>query len=414
MHPRNLSLLALMGALVATAACAKDQTGAPLAPTGISLAVAPSAPSCDFNVMRADAKLLFANPGVVNEKITAMQRAYATGERAGATNPGFDVLAKVGSSLTTTGAIIGSPTVGDSFVKDVLRCMAVGTLPSGFSVANSFLPNGLFAVVGGAGDPTGPVTSRSLPTYGAEPQAGQTWFGSGGNRRYLMYGYERNFSFTTETPAATTAFELATVPTPITFAPAIAGGMCQTTTTNAQIQHVSIILALHSLSFCTGSAMLQPSSSGFFASLRHAAASLLSPEPLYAFGVGGTGSLLSGLSPGGAVTYVPGAAGVDFVQQPTDASQSARPQFTPVISVLAETAHGTPVNGVLVTITRNDALGNVVSPPNNTAFTDGSGIALFPNLVIEKLGTYTLTASGQVFGASTMSAVSQSFSVTAP
>jgi hypothetical protein len=413
MHSRKLSLLTLIGALAAAAACAKDQTDAPLVPTGISMAVAP-ATTCDFNVMRADTRLLFATPGPVLEKVTAMQRAYATGERAGATNPGFDVLARIGPALATTGAIIGSPTVGDTFVKDVLRCMAVGTLPSGFSVAGAFLPNGLFAVVGGPSDPAGPVTSRALPTYGAEPQAGQTWFGSGGNRRYLLYGYERDFSFTTETPAATTAFELATVPTPITFAPAIAGGMCQTTTTNAQIQHVSIILALHSLSFCTGSAMIQPSASGFFASLRHAAASLLSPEPLYAFGVGGTGSLLSGLSPGGAVTYVVGAAGVDFVQQPTDASRSARPQFTPAISVLAETANGTPVNGVLITITRTDALGHVSSPPNNTAYTDGNGIALFPNLIVEQLGTFTLTASGQAFGASTQSDVSQSFTVTAP
>src|SRR5436853_167067 len=83
------------------------------------------------------------------------------------------------------------------------------------AAAGSFLPDGLLAVVGGPSDPAGPVTSRALPTYGAEPQAGQTWFGSGGNRRYLLYGYERDFSFTTETPAATTAFELATVPTPI-------------------------------------------------------------------------------------------------------------------------------------------------------------------------------------------------------
>ena len=413
MPHRSLSLFALAGALV-IAACAKDQTDAPLAPTGISRAVVPAASTCNFTTMRADAKLLFANPGVVNEKITAMQKAYATGERVGATGPGFDVLARVGPALRTAGAIIGSPTVGDTFVKDVLGCMSVGTLPTGFTVAGSFLPNGLFAVVGGTGDPTGPVTSRALPTYGAEPQPGQTWFGSAGNKRYVLYGYERNFSFTPETPAATTAFELATVPTPLTFSPQIAGGVCQTTATNAQIQHVNIILALHSLSFCTGSASIQPQTRGFFASIGHAATSWLTPEPLYAFGVGGTGSLLSGLSPIGAVTYLPSTTGLDFVQQPSDASQSARPQFTPAVSVHAETANGTPVNGVLITITRKDALGNIVSPPNNTAYTDGSGLALFPNLIVEPLGTYTFIASGLVFGVGTQTAVSQSFTVSAP
>ncbi|MEO8562990.1 MAG: carboxypeptidase-like regulatory domain-containing protein [bacterium] len=413
MHYRSLSLLALSGALV-VAACAKDQTDAPLAPTAISRSVARSAAECNFTAMRADARLLFATPGPVLEKVTAMQRAYAAGQKVGATNAGFDVLARVGPALATAGAIIGSPTVGDTFVKDVLGCMAVGALPSGFSVSGSFLPNGLFAVVGGAGDPTGPVTSRALPTYGAEPQAGQSWFGSAGNNRFLLYGYERNFSFTPETPAATTAFELATVPTPLVFSPAIAGGICQTTVTNAQIQHVNIILALRSLSFCSGFASIQPQSRGFFASIGHAAAGWLTPEPLYAFRVGGTGSLLSGLSPGGAVTYLPSTVVLDFVQQPSDASQSTRPQFVPAVAVHAETANGTPINGVLITITRTDALGNIASLPNSSAYTDGSGVALFPNIIVERLGTYTLTASGLVFATATMSTVSQSFTVSAP
>jgi hypothetical protein len=190
--------------------------------------------------------------------------------------------------------------------------------------------------------------------------------------------------------------------------------MCQTTVTKAQIQHVNIILALRSLSFCTGSAQLKQPTNGFFASLGRAATNMFSPEPLYAFGVGGTGSLLSGLSPGGAVTYLPSTTALAFTQQPSNASQGARPQFTPSVAVQALTANGTPVNGVLITITGKDALGNPISLPNNTAYTDGNGVALFPNIFVERLGTFTFTASGVVLEGATLSAVSQSFTISAP
>src|SRR4029079_6012777 len=140
----------------------------------VARALVPAPASCNYTTMRADADLYFSNPGPVKELIGRMERESS----AATTHQSFDGLTKVSSALATAGAVSGSPTAGDTFVKDVLACMSVGTLPAGISFVRALSSNGLFEVVGGAGDPTGPVTSRGTPTYGAEPQAGQSWAGS--------------------------------------------------------------------------------------------------------------------------------------------------------------------------------------------------------------------------------------------
>jgi len=412
MQYRNLSLLTLIGA-AALVACAKDQASSPISPTAVARSTSTSvAPSCNFTTMRADGALWFSATsfGVVNERITTMSNAYAAGGAVGATDAGFNVLTRVSSALSTTGAVQGTPAAGDTFVQDVLACMSVGTLPTGFSVAGALSPNGLFEIVGGSGDPAGSVTSRGTPTYGAEPQAGETWSGSAGVPRFLLYGYERDFAFTPETPAAVTAFELATVPTPLTFAPAIAGGICQTTATNALIQSVNVILPLQSLSFCSGISAVRRHDEGMFASITHAAASFFSPAPAYAFRVGGTGSLLSGLSPKAAVTFAPSAAGVSFVQQPVDAHRSARPQYASPISVSVATGNGTIVAGVTVTLSVINNKGSFESF-NGVALSDVNGVATFPTFYIDKAGGYTIVASATIFGSPTKSVVSNKFNV---
>jgi hypothetical protein len=408
MQFRKLSLATLIGGL-ALAACAKDQSSAPLAPTSVARSATPLAPTCDYPKMRADAALYFANAGPVNEAINRMVEATSP---AATKDKGFNVLTKVSSALSTAGAVIGSPAAGDAFVQDVLACMSVGTLPASLSFVGALSPNGLFEVVGGAGDPTGPVTSRGTPTYGAEPQAGQSWAGSAGGLRYLLYGNERDFSFTPETPAAVTAFELATVPTPITFSPAIVGGICQTTATNALIQSVSTILPLTSLSFCSGITSVHRQDRGLFATITHGVANMFSPATVYGFGVGGTGSLLSGLSPKAAVTFSPAAAGLAFVQQPKDSRRSLRPQFSPAVSVLVTTAAGTPVNGVLVTLTVYNNNGSyTLSNATATSGSGGAGIAVFPNLFTDKAGGYNFVASASIFGVATKSALSNRINI---
>jgi hypothetical protein len=407
MHYRRQLLFTVTSALV-LAACAKDQVNAPALPTGVSRSLTAAA-SCDIATIRANATAWFKKPQAVRERISAMTAAYTAGGAVGATNAGFDVLREVQVALAA-GDVIGSATTGDLFVSGVLGCMSVGTLPAGFDVSGALGPNGLFAVVGGLGDPTGAITSRGTPLYGAEPPAGGSWYASGGNQRYLLYGYERPFAgFTPETPAAVTAFELATVPTPINFSPAIAGGMCQTTATNSQLQSNSAILAPVTLGFCTGITQSEYQGTGLFAAARRAAASLFTPAPLFA-GVGGTGGLLSGLSPKGAVTFVPAATGITFVQQPVDTKRSLRPQFAASVSVLVTTENGTSVGGVLVTITAVNNKGSW-TPFNNTAVTGSNGIAVFPDLYFDKSGGYNLVASGVVFGQPTKSATSNRINI---
>jgi len=403
------SLLTLLFGAAALVACSQDRAGAPIAPTAISRASVPSAPACNLSGARVHAASYFVARDPVFDRISAMQRAYATGGAAGATNAGFDVLARVSTALKSSGAIVGTSAAGNVFVNDILACMNVGTLPSGFSVQEALGPNGLFAVVGGPNDPPAGVTSRGVPTYGAEPQMDQTWFASAGNRRFLLYGFPRDYSFSVETPAATTAYELSTVPTPLTFSPAIAVGVCQTTSSFAQLQHVGIILAPRGLVFCSGTSAAPSSGNGVFALAQRAWASL-APTPLFAAALGGTGSLVSGLSPIGAITYVPSAGDLEFVQQPTDLDPS-HPRFSPPIAVSAGTANDTPVNGVLITLTVRDAGGNIVPVRNNTAYTNGNAIAVFTGFNIERAGTYTITATGTILGQQMPSVQSNSFVV---
>jgi hypothetical protein len=407
---RYLSLATVFGGL-ALAACAKDQPSSPLAPTSVARTITPSAlSSCNFATMRTDANW-FKNTRVVKDKITAMEDAYIAGGANGAaaaTDKGFDVLAHVSSALTT-GNVKGTATAGDTFVKDVLACMSVSTLPDPLSFIGALSANGLFAVVGGVDDPAAGVTSRGTPRYGAEPQDGQTWFGSATpDQRYLLYGNERDFSFTAESPAAVTAFELATIPAGITFAPAIKGGICQTTVTNALIQSVSTILPLQSLNFCTGIVSVDRQDRGLFASITHGIASFLSPSPVYGFGVGGTGSLLSGLSPKAAVTFSATAAGLAFVQQPVDSRRSLRPQFPSGVSVMVTTANGTVVNGVEVTLTASNNNGSweMFNAKATSGATGIPGLAVFPDVYTDKSGGYNFVASATIFGQPTKSAVS--------
>ena len=97
--------------------------------------------------IKAAADSWFAVPLPVKEIVTDMQIAHAAGGAGAATSLGFDVLAKVSSTLATPGAITGAPATGDAFVKGVLgptngtrQCIAVSRyfLPTTTAVQDSF------------------------------------------------------------------------------------------------------------------------------------------------------------------------------------------------------------------------------------------------------------------------------------
>jgi hypothetical protein len=80
---------------------------------------------------------------------------------------------------------------------------------------------------------------------------------------------------------------------------------------------------------------------------------------------------------------------------------SKSPQFVPTVTVQNFTAKGHPIANVLITlsVTTNNG-GFHIS--GNTAYTDTNGIATFPDLHIDKAGGYTMTASSEVGGSTSI------------
>jgi hypothetical protein len=288
--------------------------------------------------------------------------------------------------------------------------MSVGTLPADFSVQAALGTNGLFAVRGGTSDAAGPATSRNSPIYGAEAQSTSSWSASAG-KRFLIYGYPISFSFTPETPAAPAAFELGTVPTPITFSPKIAAGICSTDANkpNPRLQHVNVILDLQTLGFCTTAALPLRQGSGFFAAAQRVA-SWFAPRPLYAMFAagGGTGGLISGLSPSGPVVFTPSTATLSFVNAIPDGKVSSpvNAQFDPPIQVKAQTANGTAVGGVKVTLSAGANNGSFTPPADSVEYTNDQGIATFSTFYLDKAGGYLITATGTVLSQATQTVIS--------
>ena len=145
-------------------------------------------------------------------------------------------------------------------------------------------PNGLFGVRGGANDPPGALISRGTPTYGAEPKTA-TWAASIAPQ-FLMYGYPRAYAgFSNETPAATTAYELATIPVVPVFAAQIRAGVCQTLVgaLTPRLQHKTVILRAKDVpSFCTGiTSRVNDQGRGVLAFARRLS-DWIAPRPLFA------------------------------------------------------------------------------------------------------------------------------------
>jgi hypothetical protein len=299
----------------------------------------------------------------------------------------------------------GTPAQGSTFANDVLLCMSVATYKYPLDLSSALGANGLFAVRDGSGAVPLAVVSRGTPVYGAEPTA-SAWPVASST---LLYGSPVNSPlFDDETPAGV-VFDLKSLPDSLNFSPMIRVGVCSISNPNARILHdhsgsTPVILSPDdALSFCGSASNATQSSSALFA----AAASLatwLAPQPAHAatmmfrLGGGGTG-LVGGLSDIGPVTFT---SVVTFTQKPKNTSVSTQPQqFTPTVTVTNFTAKGHPVANVLITLSvaSNNGSFNI---SGNTAYTNADGIATFPNLRIDKAGGYTMTASSEVGGSTSV------------
>jgi hypothetical protein len=86
-----------------------------------------------------------------------------------------------------------------------------------------------------------------------------------------------------------------------------------------------------------------------------------------------------------------------WVVKPGNTSRSKNPQFTPVVTVRNGSAGGNALQGATITLIVSTNNGSFTIT-GNTAITNASGIATFPNLKISKPGGYTMTAVSELGG----------------
>ena len=244
-----------------------------------------------------------------------------------------------------------------------------------------------------------PVTGA--PLYGAEP-TGTAWPLA---QKTLFYGHLETDATTLADEAPSGAvFDLKTLPADLTFAPEIRAGVCDVADETARILHLhgttaTVLPPAGIPTFCTTQPPLTASRSGF-RSMMEVAAGWFTPQPLFAMPLRlGGGGLVSGLSEIGPVTYT---SVVSFTTPPKNSKLSASPQFKDVVTVTDTTANGNPLKGVQITLEVVGNSGSFTNPPlGSTAITNAFGIAVFPDLYIDKAGGYTVTAKSEVGGSAT-------------
>lgn len=402
MHTRTWKYLIAGAGLVATAACADDQAvnSPTMPPTRVS-SVVNAGPGCDFVKMKKDARAYFTSS--TDNVYDLMQTWSSLNTKGTATQfeaKGVEILAHLETEVGTTAVINQSPaTAGDTFLRDVFTCLNYSTTEGQF--ANALDQKGLFGVRDSTS--TVPVISRNGdPIYGAEPSTTTGWGKSADpDRKWLvLYGYPVTFpSFTTETGAAATGYELNTVPAPLTFVPEINAGTCGPLTAGpvARLLHKhgnqATILIKKDLTFCTTVFGRTNQGSGVLAFARRVG-EWLAPRPAFASMavLGGMGGSLGGLSPIGPVSVDGSTVSLTVTQQPTTGSINRN--FNPPIQVLAATAGKTPLGGVTVILSVLGNQGSPVTLKDSIATTGNDGVATFTTFQTNKAGGYLFKVTG--------------------
>ena len=409
MKARIITSAAAAGVLALVIGCSQDQSRGISVPTEASFSKPPSAPTCSFSTANNDAKAYFSsNKDPVFTLLSAQATAYKGGAAA-ATSAGLDVLGRLGLA-TDLGLVKSTATtaLGDKFVKDVLLCTdIVVAADADFSAALG--EKGLFAVRA-VGD-KGVVLSRfelenGSPLYGAEPTTSAGWsFTGSANDKALFYASP--VVTTILDPTVGTVIDLKTLPTPLTFSPAIRVGVCDMSVVGGRIEHVhgsAVILPPDKPTFCIESTGSVESSKSVFALAAKEVMSWLTPRPAYAASRSmvvtrlGGGGLVTGLSEIGPVQVLE-AITIDsvpnaFVRDTAQAldGNPATSQFNPIVTVHVVTTSGTPIVGVTVTL---NVIGNKGSfvPSGGSAVTGPNGDAVFPDFTLNKAGGYTISAT---------------------
>ena len=407
MQARTWKYLIAGAGLVATAACADDQPATKVTMPGRPSLVISTA--CDFTKIKKDAKAYVV---AANDPIYDLFNQLASlnkGTDAGAFNAkAYDILAYIGN-IAGTSAVTTNTTAGDALINDIFVCLGTTPPTTAGQFTNALGANGLFAVRANVPDF---VLSRGTPKYGAQPATGATWKTSVPNLppgvQLVVYGYPRAVNdFTREQPLIPTGYELFTIPAVPQFATPIIAGVCldpASIPSNARLLHEhggqDVILNPITPPFCLPLIGQAPNESRSMFALVRRVSDWIAPKPLYAAMVlGGMGGSLGGLSPIGPVTVDGSTVTLTVTQQPTTGSINTN--FNPPIQVSAATAGGTPLGGVLVTLSVIGNQGSPVTLKDSTATTANDGVATFTTFQTNKSGGYLFKVSGTFGGAVT-------------
>ena len=412
MQARTWKCLIAGAGLVATAACTDDQPA-----TKVTMPARPSliiSTACDFTKTKRDARgyVVLSNDPIYdlfNQLASLNKGTDADAFKAKA----YEILAYIGS-IAGTSAVTTNTTAGDALINDVFTCLGIATTAGTFTPALG--SNGLFAVRANVPDF---VLSRGTPKYGAQPATGATWKSSANlppGVQLVVYGYPRTVNtFTGEPPLTTgnppvalTGYELFTIPQVSQFATAILGGVCldpASIPANARLLHEhggqDAVLAPVTPPFCLPLIGQAPNESRSLFALVRRVSDWIAPKPLYAASMvlGGMGGSLGGLSPIGPVVVDGSTVTLTVTQQPITGSINTN--FNPPIKVSAVTAAGTPLGGVLVSLSVIGNQGSPVTLTDSTATTADDGVATFTTFKTNKSGGYLFKASGTFAGAVT-------------
>lgn len=429
---------AAVGLLLAACVGDRDTTAPRSAPSGSPsfTAAATTTPACDITIMK-DALAYFATGDAVFTDIPLMANAYSVAPHtnpAAATPFGLNILSHIAAARRVSSRLKPgtTPAAGATLAHDVAECMNLGSLDLTF--ATTAIGSGIFEVRGGDGDSQSAALAypEHFPRWGVESETA-TWPTTPTVRvpRYLILG-------TPGAPVATLGGEpqavasfvggdLARLPADLAV-DGLRVGICIKTTTsdlNAvnRLIHAGVVEenSPPTVAFCTGAPSAPVGSlsrSTWFASLTNRVTSVFSPALLLAQEDGGgrdlesfTGGGPSGWSPQAFVKIVGTSVGTSFKVQPKNGSDA--PAKLPTFVVHAATpSHSLKGLAVTMIVANNQgAPAGAFLTGTTTVLTNDNGDATFSNVMVNKPGSYILTAIGKIGGVPTLQVNSSKFIV---
>jgi len=427
MHRRLRNTLVLTAAVAAASGCGDQQQQLPSAPEYHTITGTSS--GCDFTHINQLVNSYFTNPQrqkTVRDLVSAM--AAADGVQHFSTtvkSNGFDIMANIAAVVvsTTAGDLAGNSGVGSNLVNHLILCMYdpvaekesyPTTFPEDFTVALDTSAHGAFAVK----PPTNSVTDAnadavlsrptSAPFSGVGPSTG-TWAGALSTNtpaRVLLYGRP-----VTTNPKA---YDWKTVPHNASFSPPVVVAVCvnalTATTTLVNEQNVGLLPFVDAPFLvpgtCSETALLDQGSPAMLARrLIRLGASLFGPHALWATALcpGGTGGLTGGIRSEFGPTEID-SVHLQFVQQPTSTkvntfitSQGGGP--VTILATAFSGGVGKTIPNVSIGVAAVNNNGSTVSLSGTTTqITNGSGIATYANLSLNKTGGYKLVTGNSHVG----------------